>query len=145
MADSDQLLGRIAWFSRAAIASVYIYFGALKILGISPAEDIVALLHAQTVSFIPIHTFLTLLGIGETIIGLMFLWPKITTIAYVVFLAHMFTTVLPLFILPHETWSRFGVPTLTGQYIMKNVILIALATNIFFIIKINNHQKNGIS
>lgn len=135
-------INSLNWFSRAAIAFVYIYFGVLKILGVSPAEDVVTRLHAHTVPFIPIGTFLIILGAGEVIIGMMFLWPRITKITYVVFLLHVFTTILPLAVLANETWSRFGVPTLTGQYMLKNIVLIALATNIFVLHKITYNVKH---
>jgi uncharacterized membrane protein YkgB len=42
----------------------------------------------------------------------------------------MIATFLPLFILPQETWSGFLVPTLEGQYIIKNLVLIAAAIGI---------------
>jgi hypothetical protein len=34
---------------------------------------------------------------------------------------------MPLILLPEVTWSRPFVPTLEGQYILKNVVIIALA------------------
>ena len=40
---------------------------------------------------------------------------------------HMVTTAGPLFFLPRETWSGFLVPTLEGQYIINNVMIIAVA------------------
>jgi hypothetical protein len=37
---------------------------------------------------------------------------------------------LPLFFLPEVSWQSAFVPTLTGQYIIKNVVIIALAMGI---------------
>jgi hypothetical protein len=34
-------------------------------------------------------------------------------------------TFLPLVLLVHETWVKFPVPTFEGQYIIKNIALIA--------------------
>jgi len=42
----------------------------------------------------------------------------------------MLMTFLPLFILPEVTWSGFLVPTLEGQYIIKNIVIIATAIGI---------------
>ena len=36
-------------------------------------------------------------------------------------------TFLPLILLPEITWRSFMVPTLEGQYIIKNLVLIAAA------------------
>ena len=42
----------------------------------------------------------------------------------------MTTTILPLFLLTTVTWSGFMVPTLEGQYIIKNILIIAAAIGI---------------
>jgi uncharacterized membrane protein YkgB len=42
----------------------------------------------------------------------------------------MVTTFMPLFLIPQETWAGFFVPTLEGQYIIKNFVLIAAAIGI---------------
>jgi len=37
-------------------------------------------------------------------------------------------TITPLFLFPSETWATFPIaPTLEGQYIIKNIVLIAAA------------------
>ncbi len=43
---------------------------------------------------------------------------------------HMITTFMPLFLLPSITWAGFFVPTLEGQYIIKNLVIIAAAIGI---------------
>jgi uncharacterized membrane protein YkgB len=43
----------------------------------------------------------------------------------------MITTLLPLIFLPEASWSGFLVPTLTGQYIIKNIVIVALAAAMF--------------
>jgi hypothetical protein len=43
---------------------------------------------------------------------------------------HMIMTFLPLIFLPSTTWSGFLVPTLEGQYIIKNLVIIAAAMGI---------------
>ena len=42
----------------------------------------------------------------------------------------MITTAGPLVLLPSETWQSFFVPTLEGQYIIKNLVIIAAAIGI---------------
>ncbi len=115
-----------------ALFIVFFWFGILKILHVSPAEKLVSDLHQVTISpFISIDSFLFFLGIIECLIGLLWLIPSLTKLAFGVFIAQMFTTFLPLLFLPKDTWQNTLVLTLTGQYIIKNVVLIASAWTIF--------------
>ena len=36
----------------------------------------------------------------------------------------------PLFLFPEVTWSHLFVPTLEGQYILKNIVLVSAALTI---------------
>jgi hypothetical protein len=42
-------------------------------------------------------------------------------------IAHLFTTFLPVLFLVDDTWQSFFALTLTGQYIIKNVVLLSAA------------------
>jgi uncharacterized membrane protein YkgB len=121
-----------AWMNRAMIAIVYIWFGSLKIFGVSPAEGLVTSLFNITLSpLISIQQFLILLGLSECLIGLLWLFPRITKIAFWIMVAHLFTTFLPVLFLANETWQSFMSLTLTGQYIIKNVVLLSAAWFIY--------------
>jgi hypothetical protein len=40
----------------------------------------------------------------------------------------MVGTIMPLFLFPEETWTVFPfAPTLEGQYIIKNIVLVSAA------------------
>jgi hypothetical protein len=121
-----------AWMNRAMIALVYIWFGLLKVVGTSPAEGLVTkLFHLTLEPYMGIHTFLVMLGIGEFSIGLLWLFPRLTKLAFWVMIAHMCTTFLPVILLPNETWQSFLTLTLTGQYIFKNVVLLSASWFIY--------------
>ena len=123
-----QALATAAWLNRAMIAVVYIWFGFLKVLGTSPAEGIVSkLINITLEPFMGIQTFLLILGIGEFAIGMLWLSPRLTKIAFWVMLGHLFTTFLPVLFLVEDTWQSFFSLTLTGQYIIKNVVLFSAA------------------
>jgi uncharacterized membrane protein YkgB len=123
-----QALVTAAWFNRAMIAVVYIWFGLLKVVGTSPAEGLVTKLFNLTLEpYMGIQAFLVILGIGECTIGFLWLLPRLTKIAFWVMIVHMFTTFLPVIFLPNETWQSFFNLTLTGQYIIKNVVLLSAA------------------
>jgi uncharacterized membrane protein YkgB len=37
---------------------------------------------------------------------------------------------LPLLLLPTLTWQSLLIPTLAGQYIIKNIVIVALALSV---------------
>lgn len=117
-------------FSRIAIFVVYFWFGILKVVGTSPASPLVASLLEHTLPFIKFPTFLVLFGLLEMAIGILFLIPRLEWLALALFIPHMITTCGPLVLLPPVTWQSFLTPTLAGQYIIKNVVLVALALSI---------------
>jgi uncharacterized membrane protein YkgB len=122
----------ILWINRVSLFIIYFWFGLLKLLSKSPAEALVANLHRITVSrFIRINCFLFLLGGMECIIGILWLVPKTTKLTLIFFLSQMIATFLPLFIMRDQTWNDFLVLSLSGQYILKNIVLIACALTIY--------------
>lgn len=121
----------VEWIGRIALAIVFVWFGALKIFGVSPASELVNDLLQMTLPFIPFGFFIVFLGVWEAAIGVLFLFPKLTRWAFGVMMVQMFTTFGPLVFLPDASWQFFAVPTLEGQYIIKNVVLIALGYAIF--------------
>jgi len=109
---------------RLALAVIFIWFGALKPLGLSEANDMVA----RTVYWFPPTVFIPILGVWEVAIGVCLLFRPPLRVAIFLLLAQMGGTFLPLVILPDVTWVRFPyAPTLEGQYILKNLIIIAAA------------------
>jgi uncharacterized membrane protein YkgB len=118
------------WAARIAIFVVFFWFGILKVIGTSPATPLVQELESQTLPFIPFDQFITGFGLLEMLIGALFLIPKFERLAILVLFVHMVTTALPLLLVPGVTWSGFLTPTLEGQYIIKNLVIVALALGI---------------
>lgn len=112
-----------------ALAVIFVWFGALKPLGLSPAEPLVL----ATVSWMPLLSppqWLAVIGIWEVLIGLTFLYRPTLRLAIGLMAVQMVGTMLPLVILPEVTFQagRFPyAPTMEGQYIIKNVLIIAAA------------------
>ncbi len=107
---------------RIAMGIVFIWFGVLKPLGHSPAEVLVA----KATAWIPIPGFLYILAAWEVAIGVCFLFRPLVRWGVVLLLLHMPGTMLPLITLPEETFTHFPYAlTLEGQYIIKNLVLIA--------------------
>jgi uncharacterized membrane protein YkgB len=113
--------------AKISIFIIFFYFGFLKVLGLSPANPLVSALLQQTIDFVPFEKFVILWGFFEMLIGLTFITPRLERIAIFLLLLHMIIVALPLILLPQITWQKFLVPTLEGQYIIKNLAIISLA------------------
>lgn len=110
---------------RIALGVVFVWFGALKFVpGLSPAEDLVR----ATVPFLPGDLFLPFLGLWEVAIGLGFLTGRALRITILLLFLQMPGTLSPVVLLPDRVFTHFPFGlTLEGQYIVKNVVLIAAA------------------
>jgi uncharacterized membrane protein YkgB len=117
-------------FGRISLFVIYVWFGVLKLIGQSPANLMVEKLLKQTLPFVTFNQFIIALGIFEIILGILFLLPRFYKIAFVLFLLHMIMTTTPLFLIPQMVWVSTLIPTLEGQYIIKN---LALASIVLFL------------
>jgi uncharacterized membrane protein YkgB len=109
---------------RYALAVVFIWFGILKPLGLSPAEALVK----RTVYFLPADVFFPILGWWEVAIGAALLFRPLVRLALFLLFAQMVGTFLPLVVLPEVVWTNFPFALTTeGQYIIKNLVLIGAA------------------
>jgi uncharacterized membrane protein YkgB len=113
--------------ARIGIFVIFFWFGLLKVIGMSPAEPLVQNLFEHTIPFISFGAFIVLFGLFECLIGILFIIKGLERIVIPLLFIHMITTILPLFVLSDATWASVLVPTLTGQYIIKNVAIIACA------------------
>lgn len=112
---------------RIALGVVFLWFGALKLVpGMSPAEGLVR----ATVAFFPVPAdlFLPVLGVWEILIGLGFLLGRALRSTIFLLFLQMPGTLSPVFLLPERVFTHFPFGlTLEGQYIVKNLVLIAAA------------------
>jgi uncharacterized membrane protein YkgB len=115
---------------RISLGLIFFWFGALKIIDASPANSLVAALLEQTLPFISLERFRALFGIYEIIIAAAFIIPRAERVAIALLIPHMFVAFLPLVVLSDITWQSTLVPTLEGQYIIKNLVIVALALSI---------------
>ena len=114
---------------RWAVGLVFIWFGALKLVpGLSPAEDLVR----ATVPF-GAEWFVPVLAVWEVLIGALLLFRPAVRGALLLLALQMPGTFLPFVVLPEVCFSRFPFAspldvfalTMEGQYIVKNVVLVA--------------------
>lgn len=109
---------------RYSLAIIFIWFGVLKPLGLSPAQDLVA----KTAFWFSSDWFVPVLGWWEVAIGVFLLFRRTVRLAILLLFLQIPGTFLPLVLLPDLTFTEFPYGlTLEGQYIVKNLILIAAA------------------
>ena len=114
---------------RISLAVIFVWFGLLKPLGLSPAEELVL----ATVNWMPWlepRQWLAVIGWWEVAIGLTFLHRKTSRLAILLLAGQMAGTFLPLVLLPEITFQAGYVPyapTLEGQYIIKNLLILSAA------------------
>ena len=113
---------------RIPLFIIFFWFGVLKVLKMSPATELII----DTVFWMPLlsaENWVVIIGYWEMAIGLCFLNKKTTLIAVILMFLQMSGTFLPLVILPEITFQNSNpfLPTLEGQYIIKNIIIITAA------------------
>jgi len=114
---------------RISFGIIFFWFGILKPLGLSAAEPLLK----ATVAWLPFGTpevWLIVIGWWEVIIGISFLFKKTTRIAIGLLFLQMVGTFMPLLFLPevvYQNGNSIYLPTMEGQYILKNLMIIAAA------------------
>ncbi len=113
---------------RIGLGIVFLWFGVLKFFpNLSPAEELATrTIETLTFGIVQPQLALPMLATLETLIGLGLLTGKFMRITLLLLLFQMLGTVTPLFLFPAETFTQFPyAPTLEGQYIIKNIVLVA--------------------
>ena len=107
---------------RFSLALIFIWFGALKPLGMSPEIELIK----RTVYWFRPELFVIVLGWWEIAIGMALFFRPFIRLALLLLLIQLPGTFLPLVILPEICFTSFPFGlTLEGQYIVKNLFLIS--------------------
>lgn len=115
---------------RIALGIIFLWFGALKFFpNLSSAENLAArTIEKLTSGNIPDKTSVIILATWECLIGIGCMLKKFMRITLILLFVQMLGTLMPLFMFPELTFNRIPyAPTLEGQYIIKNLIIIASA------------------
>lgn len=124
MAEHGMLLLRIA------LGVVFFWFGALKLIpDASPAEALAGqTIERLTGGLVAAETAVPILAAWEVAIGVGLFIGRGMRITLLLLFVQMLGTITPLFLFPSETFSQFPwAPTLEGQYIIKNLVIVAAA------------------
>jgi uncharacterized membrane protein YkgB len=116
--------------TRIALGIVFLWFGAIKFVpGWSPASDLAArTIEKLTLGVVDPGLGLPILAAWESLIGVGLLTGRFLRFTLLLLFVQMPGTMLPLFFFPAETFTAFPhAPTLEGQYIIKNLVLVGAA------------------
>lgn len=108
---------------RVGLGIVFVWFGALKVFGVSPVEDLIA----STYSFLPLNAFMIFLGIWEIIIGIGLIFKLFLRVTLILFVVQMTGTLLAPFLDPQLFFSNGNPLLLTteGEFVIKNLVLVS--------------------
>lgn len=113
---------------RISMGIVFLWFGLLKFFpGLSPAAGLATrTIERLTFGMIPPEVSLLILAAWESLIGLGLLFGIFLRLTLLLLFLQMLGTITPLFLFPQEAFIVLPfVPTLEGQYIIKNLVLIS--------------------
>ena len=113
---------------RLPLFIIFFWFGLLKVIELSPARQLII----DTVFWMPIlsaETWVIIIGYWEMFIAIFLLTKRTTFLAMILLFLQMSGTFMPLILLPDITFQSSNplLPTLEGQYIIKNIIIITAA------------------
>ncbi len=113
---------------RVSVGVVFLWFGFLKFFpGLSPAQDLASdTISVLTFGLISPQIAVFILAVWETLIGLGLLTGFFLRGTLLLLWLQMLGTLTPLFLFPNLSFTVFPIaPTLEGQYIVKNLVLIS--------------------
>lgn len=120
----------IGWLSRYGIlllrlslGTTFVWFGALKVLDVSPVSDLVA----STVYWVPPELFVPFLGFWEILVGFGLILGRFLRLTLLFFLMQMAGTMMVLAVKPDLAFQGLNPLLLTveGEFVVKNLILIS--------------------
>ncbi|MBT2547210.1 DoxX family protein [Arthrobacter sp. ISL-65] len=110
---------------RILLGVLFVWFGALKVAGVSPVADIVA----GTLPWADLQVLMPGLGVAEVLLGTALVAGIVLRLALPVLAAHLCGTFLTFLMLPGLMFTDNNPLLLTtaGEFVMKNLVLIGAA------------------
>ena len=115
---------------RISLGVVFFWFGVLKFFpGLSPAAALATkTISVLTAGMVQPGTAMLVLATWESLIGLGLIFGVAMRATLLLLFVQMIGTILPIFFFPAEVFTRIPyAPTLEGQYIIKNIVLVSAA------------------
>jgi len=113
---------------RVSLGIVFFWFGVLKFFpGVSEAEGLATdTISVLTFGLLTPAVSIYILAVWECLIGLGLIFGLFMRATLLLLWLQMLGTITPLFLFPGEAFNQIPyAPTLEGQYIIKNIVLIS--------------------
>ena len=113
---------------RVSLGVVFLWFGALKFFpGLSPAQDLATrTIGLLTFGLIPAQVSILALAAWECLIGIGLITGIFMRATLLLLFLQMLGTITPILFFPQKVFTHIPyAPTLEGQYIIKNMVLIS--------------------
>lgn len=115
---------------RISLGVVFFWFGVLKLFpGLSAAQELATrTIDDLTFGVVPPGVSILVLAVWECVVGLGLIFGLYLRVTLLLLVLQMLGTITPIFLYPQEAFTRIPyAPTLEGQYIIKNLVLISAA------------------
>ena len=108
---------------RYSLVIVYIWFGALKVLGASPVQNLVQ----WTYHSFPEPMFMIVLGVWEIVVGLLLLYKKTLRIGLILMWLQMGGIFFGVILSPSYYFQNMNLLLLSsnGEFVVKNLTLLS--------------------
>ena len=116
------------WLLRVSLGIVFFWFGVLKFFpGVSEAEGLATeTISVLTFGLLTPAVSIYVLAVWECLIGLGLIFGLFMRATLLLLWLQMVGTITPLFLFPYEAFTHIPyAPTLEGQYIIKNIVLVS--------------------
>jgi putative oxidoreductase len=119
----------VLFLSRVSLAAVFFWFGILKVANVSPISELLR----ASIPLLAERPYLEILGVVEIVIAVGLLSDRLARRASVLMILHLFGTLSLFVIAPRLVFApTFPQLTMAGEFVFKNVVLIASALVIVF-------------
>lgn len=115
---------------RISLGIVFLWFGVLKFFpGLSPATELASrTIDVLTFGTVPPDVAISVLAAWESLIGLGLIFGVAMRATLALLFVQMLGTITPIVLFPGLVFTKIPyAPTLEGQYIIKNIVLVSAA------------------
>ncbi len=108
---------------RICLGIVFLWFGLLKVLGVSPVVGLIQ----ETYYFFPTSAFIFILGIWEVLVGLGLIFNVALRATLALLWVQMAGTLFAVVLAPSMFFVGYNpfLLTMEGEFVVKNLVLIA--------------------
>jgi uncharacterized membrane protein YphA (DoxX/SURF4 family) len=121
-------LSRALTYIRFSLGVTFLWFGVLKLFNASPVLDIIR--KAMPTPLAESQIFMFALALLEILIGLAFLTHKFVKLASIIMIGHLLVATASVLITQGFS-PRFPILSLAGEFVVKNLVLIAAGLALF--------------